>query len=91
MALLVALYVGRGSNGVALAAVWAMAAVLVNVGGQSVLLTVTSGIGIAAVLVVWLRMALAGHNSSGWTSPEPLRNLSQICDRADTGLRSEGW
>ena len=40
-----------------------MAAVVVNVGGQSVLLAVTSGIGIAAVLAVWLRTALAGDNT----------------------------
>lgn len=61
--LLAALWLGRGSDGVAVAAVWALAAVLVNVGSQSVLLAVVSGIGIAAVLAVWLRTARAGHNS----------------------------
>ncbi len=62
-AVLAALWLGRGSDGVAVAAVWALAAVVVNVGGQSVLLAVTSGIGIAAVLAVWLRTALAGDNT----------------------------
>ena len=61
-AVLAALWLGRGSDGVAVAAVWALAAGVVNVAGQSVLLTVTSGIGIAAVLAMWLRTALAGDN-----------------------------
>lgn len=62
-AVLAALWLGRGSGGVAVAAVWALVAVVVNVGSQSALLAVTSGIGIAAVLAVWLRTAPAGGNS----------------------------
>ena len=62
-AVLAALRLGRGSDGVAVAAVWALVGVVVNVGSQSVLLAVTGGIGIAAVLVMWLRTAPAGGNS----------------------------